>query len=153
MSGPAPFEVEFVNGLKDVFEQRIAFNRHVKAQAASEGFWTLRLGVQKGETLRRHHLLEQALATLQGNPGPVAIWYSHAPWDGCVRLLVSAPGRAQEFKWGLLASEPLDSFRGSLAAATPLHVPLGVEVQVCETDAFDYAEKLRACGLSWVGKS
>ena len=106
----------------------IAFNRGVGGEAVCEGFWSLDVGVYKGESLRRQRDLERTLATLDKGGGSIELWHAHDRREHCVRLLIRSATGASEFRWELLAGESVDGFRDGLARAAAIHlrnVPAG----------------------------
>lgn len=131
----------------------VAFNRNVVADAVCEGFWSLDVGVRKGEDLGRRHLLERVLATLDKEEGEVELWYAHALRDSCVRLLICNGSGAKEFRWELLAGESLDGFREGLAKAAAIHLPRVPGAYTRELDLYGYEENACQKGLSWVSQT
>lgn len=133
--------------------KRVAFNRDVSSDAVSEGFWTLDVGVRKGEDLRRRHALEQALAAFDRSDETMELYFAHAPLEQCVRLLIASRECAKEFRWELLVGESLDGFREGLTRASAIHLPSVGPRRVRELDLYAYEGKARDSGLSWLGKS
>lgn len=133
--------------------KRVAFNRDVSSDAVSEGFWSLDVGVRKGEDLRRRHALEQVLAGFDRRGETIELCFAHAPLEQCVRLLIAGRDGAKEFRWELLGGESLDGFREGLTRASTIHLSSMVPQRVSELDLYAYECKARDCGLSWLGKS
>lgn len=131
--------------------KRVAFNREVRAEAVSEGFWSLDAGVRKGELLRRRHALERVLMDFHESRAEIGLWYAEDRIDSCVRLLVGSPSQAADFKWDLLVGESTDGFKESLASAAALHLPLAASRQGQELDLYALEVKAKELGLSWLG--
>lgn len=131
----------------------IAFNHGIEGEAVCEGFWSLDVGVYKGENLRRQHQLERVLATLDKGDGPVELWHAHAPREHCIRLLINSATRASEFRWELLAGESVEGFRDGLARAVAIKLRNVPSANRCEIDLRAYEKIARDKGLSWVSNA
>jgi hypothetical protein len=128
----------------------IAFNHGIEGEAVCEGFWSLDVGVYKGENLRRQHQLERVLATLDKGDGSIELWHAHAPREHCIRLLINSTTGASEFRWELLAGESLEGFRDGLARAMAIHLRNVPTANQRETDLHAYEKNARDRGLSWI---
>lgn len=127
----------------------IAFNHGIEGEAVCEGFWSLDVGVYKGENLRRQHQLERVLATLDKGDGSVELWHAHAPREHCIRLLISSATGASEFRWELLAGESAEGFHDGLARAMVIHLRNVPTANRREIDLHAYEKNARDKGLSW----
>ena len=131
----------------------IAFNRGVGGEAVCEGFWSLDVGVYKGENLRRQRYLERTLATLDKGDGSVELWHVHDRREHCVRLLIRSATGASEFRWELLAGESVDGFRDGLARAAAIHLRNVPAANRRELDLHTYEKNFCDMGLGWVSNA
>lgn len=132
--------------------KNLALTPGIEGEAVCEGFWTLEVGVRKGEDLRRRHQLERVLLAVDKGDRSVELSYARSPREQCVRLLVCSMAGAVEFRWEVLAGESLTAFRTALDRAVEIHLPMIPTTSRRELDLYDYESRAREKGLSWIGK-